>query len=95
MGMEAPRKKTEAPAEEPAAPESVQSAALKYGDEVFTGTTIDEAQMALESAHPDFEQQDTSFQSGFVTNDGRFVDRKEAFDILIRGGELKNQAQAE
>jgi hypothetical protein len=95
MGIEVPRKKKEAALESAKQADVVQSAALQYGEEVFTGRTIDDAQAALEAVHPDFDDAQLEIQSGFVTEGGRFVNRKEAFDILMREGEMNRSVRSE
>jgi len=63
--------------------EKIAAAAIKIGDQVFTGTTHFGAMREIAQSLP-ADQVATAMldgEDGFLTTDGRFVDRAEAFEI--------------
>lgn len=59
--------------------EKVGRAALKYGDEIFTGVNHGDALDKILSKMQDFDYKHVS--DGFITTHGRFVSRAEALEI--------------
>lgn len=67
--------------------ERVGPAAIKVGDEVFTGLVHGEAvEKALEK-HPKLSY--NKLKEGFVTSEGRFVSREEARDIAFKSKQIE------
>lgn len=74
--------------------ERIVGAAIRYGGKVFSGASHMLALLELQKLHPDFgdEEIDAMKESGdsegFLTNEGRWVDRKEALKIAHRAGQI-------
>lgn len=77
--------------------EKIAAAAIKIGDEVFTGP-VHFACMQKVIALPIDPKQIVSMLvsavDGFITDTGRFVDRNEAFELASASRQLKDVAQA-
>lgn len=84
--MLAEQRGREAAAAIPVGPETIASAAVKYGDRVFTGRSHREAgRAALESGLP---LNDMPFEgAGFITSKGRFVSREETARLAEQSGQ--------
>lgn len=73
--------------------EKIICAAVKYKDEIFRGHRHCHAIAAMRDklsynmTRRDMER--INEEQGFMTSENRFVDRKEAFEIAVNGGQLK------
>jgi hypothetical protein len=71
-------------------PEKIEAAALRVRGKLFTGTSH---LQAIEEANKDFPDWETSgelIEDGFLTDRGRFVDRREAGRIAEQANQLDN-----
>jgi hypothetical protein len=67
--------------------EHIQAAALKLGDEIFTGVHHGDALVdAVVKGH----DMDDRYESGFVTNEGRFLSRDEALKLAEDQGQIQS-----
>lgn len=90
MGLERPKSESET--------EYIKAAAVRFGEELFTGRMHIEAICALKAAHPDWATSNQSIEEGFVTDGGRFVDREEAMRIAetaeqLEGAEFRSRGR--
>ncbi len=69
-------------------PEKIDAAAIRLGEELFTGRNHTEAIMNMEESIPDWKTSNIRLEDGFVTNTGRYVKRDEAGQIAKRAGQL-------
>ena len=69
-------------------PECIKVAALLFKGEVYTGNNHIIALDSLKKVHPDWNYQE--IKDGFITNRGRFIDRKEASQIAQQAGQLEH-----
>jgi hypothetical protein len=67
------------------APETIKAAAIKNGEAIVSAANHDSAY-----SHINVERGKNPLPEGFVTNRGRFVDRKEAADIALKRGQVDN-----
>lgn len=67
--------------------EAIKAAALRYKGEIFTGKSHAEALLNLELVYPEHPFE---FEDGFITTDGRFVDRKEGLIISKKSGQAES-----
>ena len=63
---------------------TIVKAAIKYKDKIYTGFDHGECFIQMPSGHKGSED----VEQGFITDDGRFVDRKEAMKIARNAGQL-------
>lgn len=68
--------------------ERITAAAIRLGEELFTGRNHTEAIMNMEEMVPEWETLNIRPEDGFVTNTGRYVERDEAGRIANRAGQL-------
>jgi len=68
--------------------ETISAAAIRYEDELYTGTNHGQALDQLMEARPRFKEKD--IEEGFVTSTGRFVNRREADQIAFNAGQKKS-----
>jgi len=68
-----------------AAEEKIEFAALKYKERVFTGKRH---ALIAEKIYEDFKIMLDETEQGFVTNNGRFVNRSEAAKIAFKAGQI-------
>lgn len=77
--------------------ESIVAAAIKRGPVVFTGVRhgyIIQQMVDVGFLDPESGSQRVSFEEqGFVTSEGRWVDRKEAMQLAIDAGQLEYREQ--
>lgn len=67
--------------------ERITSAAIKYKDEIFSGRTHAHAWRDMTAKYPETVMLDDR-GDGFLTNTGRFVDRKEALEMAEKAEQL-------
>ena len=67
--------------------ETISTAALKYREKIFTGVNHLLALTEAQKEHPGLEFSEV--QNGFLTSQGRFVDRDEADLIAKLSGQIK------
>ena len=70
-------------------PESIKSAAIMFGNDMYTGTNHAIAIRELAKVHPDWREHEYP-KEGFLTNRKRFVDRDEAGKIADRAEQLNH-----
>ena len=68
--------------------EKIDSAAILYHGEIFQGANHGEALDKVIEKYPDAQKADDSGH-GFVTSEGRFVDREEALNISDAAGQTE------
>lgn len=76
-----------------AGPEEIGQAAIRVGDRVFTGRWHGEAADAAMSAGYDLERIDIDLDEGFITNQGRFLNRQQASELALANGQWDVEAQ--
>lgn len=71
--------------------ERIKAAAIRFHGEIFTGPSHADAIFELEKAHPGFDYHDIDSEDtqGFVTTNGRWVNREDARKIVNRTGQMK------
>lgn len=70
------------------AAEKIAAAAIKRGDEIFTGRTHIDAITKMEERYPKWFDSEVPVNDGFITDAGRFVERDEAGRIASEAGQL-------
>lgn len=68
-----------------------EPAAIMYGDQIFRGTSHMLAMMKLKAELPDFDDF-SSLVDGFITTQGRFVDREEAEVLAEKAHQLEGDS---
>ena len=68
--------------------EKIKASAIRFQNQIFTGNTHVDALNAMSDWYPDWRDSDQYVEDGFITNTGRFVDRREAGEIAEKAGQL-------
>ncbi|MBU1292938.1 hypothetical protein KJ819_02610 [Patescibacteria group bacterium] len=70
-------------------PEKVVASAIIFRGQRYTGVGHVDAVAEMEKDHPDWLESKEPIEDGFVTDTGRFVDRKEGGEIAGKASQLE------